>query len=125
MILQLQKDSRSPKRAHGLAHRSGDSIHHPLRGLEAATGGDLGEAGGRAGESCAAEHGRHAGGHFCVCVNVCVCGRIGLEGVVVGEWIVVRLFAAMLGSGRVRVETGCSMELGWWSAPGCDGGPEA
>ena len=44
---------------------------------------------------------------------------------VVLEWIVVRLFA-MLGSGRVRVETGCLLELGWWSAPRrCDGGPEA
>lgn len=65
--IAVLKDSRSPKRAHRLAHRRGDNIHHPLRGLEAATGGDLGEAGGgRAGESCAAERGGHAEGHCCV-----------------------------------------------------------
>ena len=67
--ITILEDSRSPERAHGLAHRRGDSVHHPLRGLEAATGGDLGEAGGRAGESCAAERGRHAGGHCCVFVR--------------------------------------------------------
>ena len=66
--IAVLKDSRSPKRAHRLAHRRGDNIHHPLRGLEAATGGDLGEAGGRAGETCAAERGGHAKGHCCVCV---------------------------------------------------------
>ena len=54
-----------------------------------------------------------------------VVGRVRLDRCGCLEWIVVRLFAAMLGSGRVRVETGCLLELGWWSAPRCDGGPEA
>lgn len=49
------------------------------------------------------------------------CGEVRLERVVV-LCIEVRLFAAVLGSGRVRVETGCLLELGWWSAPRCDGG---
>lgn len=59
------RDSCSPKRAHRLAHRRSDNIHHPLRGLEAATSGDLGDG---TGESCAAEGGSHAEGHCVVCV---------------------------------------------------------
>lgn len=54
---------------------------------------------------------------FYVLERVCL-EESGLVGV-----LFVRLFA-MLGFGRVRVETGCLMELGW-SAPRCDGGPEA
>ena len=64
--ITISKDSRSPKRAHRLAHRRSDNIHHPLRGLEAATGSGGGDLGGT-GESCAAERGGHAEGHIVVC----------------------------------------------------------
>jgi hypothetical protein len=86
-----------------------------LRGLEAATSGDLGDG---TGESCAAERGGHAEGHSVVCVFV---GEVRLEGSGV-EWGGLGWLFAMLGFGRVRVETGRLMELGW-SAPRCDGGP--
>lgn len=91
-----------------------------MRGLEAATGGDLGEAGGgRAGESCAAERGGHAGGHCCVCVVQ----MSGLESVVaLVYWSSVVCYV------RVQsCEGGDGTLAGAWMVVSseCDGGPKA
>jgi hypothetical protein len=61
----ILKDSRSPESANRLAHRHWCDIHHPLRGLESATGGDLGEASCGTGECCAAKREGNTGGHGC------------------------------------------------------------
>lgn len=119
--MTILKDSRSPKRAHRLAHRRSDNIHHPLRGLKAATGSKGGDLGG-AGESCAAERRGHVEGHCFVCVverfvqKVCCCLTWSACEVV----CYARVRSCEGGDGMLD-----GLELGWWSAPRCVGGPKA
>lgn len=117
--ISILKDSRSPESAHRLTHRR--DIHHPLRALESATGGHLGEAGSGTGECCAAERGGHAEGHC----GGCCCGKVVasfcLERCCLFVWMQA-VGCLLIRSCAGRRWSGWSELLGW-SAPG--GRPEA